>query len=406
MAAQERRSNHYEIGFGSFAPPRRILMGPGPSNVPDRVLAAMARPTIGHLDPEFVRMMEELKELLRYAFQTRNAMTFPISGPGSVGMEACFVNLIEPGDKVIVCRNGVFGGRMLENVERCGGVAVVVDDDWGRPVSVEAVEAALAANPDARVVAFVQAETSTGAHTDPRPLVALAHEHHCLTIVDTVTAVGGVPVLVDEWDIDVAYAGTQKCLSCPPGLAPVSFGERALERVRARSTRCQSWFMDLNLQLGYWSAGTRTYHHTAPVNALYGLHESLLLLHEEGLEASWARHRRNHEALVAGFEAMGLRQFVAAADRLPQLNVVVVPEGIDEAIVRRRLLEEHDLEVGAGLGALAGKVWRVGLMGHTCTEANVLQCLDAYESVLEDAGFGLTAGAARRAAQERFSSRS
>ena len=393
-----------DIAFGSFAPPRRTLMGPGPSNVPDRVLAAMARPTIGHLDPEFVRMMEELKELLRYAFQTRNAMTFPISGPGSVGMEACFVNLIEPGDKVIVCRNGVFGGRMLENVERCGGVAVVADDEWGRPVSVEKVEAALEANPDASIVAFVQAETSTGAHTDPRALVALAHEHDCLTVVDTVTAVGGVPVLVDEWDIDVTYAGTQKCLSCPPGLAPVSFGERALERVRARSTRCQSWFMDLNLQLGYWSAGTRTYHHTAPVNALYGLHESLLLLHEEGLEAAWARHRRDHEALVAGFEAMGLRQFVAAPDRLPQLNMVVVPEGVDEAVVRRRLLDEHDLEIGAGLGALSGKVWRVGLMGHTCTEANVLKCLDAYESVLADLGFAVTAGAARRAARERLGS--
>ena len=228
----------------------------------------MARPTIGHLDPEFVRMMEELKELLRYALQTRNEMTFPVSGPGSVGMEACFVNLLERGDKAVVCRNGVFGGRMVENVERCGGVAVVVDDEWGRPVSVEKVEAALAANPDTRVVAFVQAETSTGAHTDPGPLVALAHEHGCLAIVDAVTAVGGVPVRTDEWHIDAVYAGTQKCLSCPPGLAPVSFGERALERVRARATRCQSWFMDLDLQLGYWSAGTRTYHHTAPVNAL------------------------------------------------------------------------------------------------------------------------------------------
>ena len=391
-----------DLAFEPFLPPRRTLMGPGPSNVPDRVLAAMARPTIGHLDPEFVRMMEELKELLRYAFQTRNEMTFPVSGPGSVGMETCFVNLLERGDKAIVCRNGVFGGRMVENVERCGGVAVVVDDEWGRPVTLDKLEAALAANPDARVVAFVQAETSTGAHTDPAPLVALAHEHGCLAIVDTVTALSGVPVRADEWDIDAVYAGTQKCLSCPPGLAPVSFGERALERVRARTTRCQSWFMDLNLQLGYWSAGTRTYHHTAPVNALYGLHESLLLLHEEGLEAAWARHRRNHEALVAGFDAMGLRQLVAAADRLPQLNMVVVPEGIDEATVRQRLLSEFDLEVGAGLGALAGKVWRVGLMGHTCDEANVLKCLDAYESVLSDLGFAVTTGAARRAARERL----
>ncbi len=393
-----------DVAFEPFQPPRRTLMGPGPSNVPDRVLAAMARPTIGHLDPEFVRMMEEVKELLRFAFQTRNEMTFPVSGPGSVGMEACFVNLLERGDKAVVCRNGVFGGRMVENVERCGGVAVVVDDEWGRPVSVEKVEAALDANPDTRVVALVQAETSTGAHTDPGPLVALAHERGCLAIVDTVTAVGGVPVRTDEWDIDAVYAGTQKCLSCPPGLAPVSFGERALERVRARATRCQSWFMDLDLQLGYWSTGTRTYHHTAPVNALYGLHESLLLLHEEGLEAAWARHRRNHEALVAGFEAMGLRQLVAPADRLPQLNMVVVPEGIDEATVRQRLLSEFDVEVGAGLGALSGKVWRVGLMGATCNEASVLRCLDAYESVLSDLGFAPASGAGRRAARESLTS--
>ena len=385
--------------IGSFEPPLRTLMGPGPSNVHPRVLAAMARPTIGHLDPVFVAMMEELKELLRYAFQTSNGTTFPISGPGSVGMEACFVNLVEPGDTVVVCRNGAFGGRMVENVERCGGHAVIVDDEWGRPVSLDKVADALDAHPEARVVAFVQAETSTGAHSNPRPLVALAHERDCLTIVDTVTALGGCPVKVDEWEIDAVYAGTQKCLSCPPGLAPVSFGERALQRVQARTTRCQSWFMDLSLQLGYWSAGTRTYHHTAPVNALYGLHEALRLLAEESLEAAWARHRRNHEALVAGFEAMGLRQHVAAADRLPQLNLVVVPDGIDEALVRRRLLDEHDLEVGAGLGVLAGKVWRVGLMGETCREKNVLLCLEAFENALVSQGLRLSSGAGVAAAR-------
>jgi len=385
--------------IGSFEPPLRTLMGPGPSNVHPRVLAAMARPTIGHLDPVFVAMMEELKELLRYAFQTSNGTTFPISGPGSVGMEACFVNLVEPGDTVVVCRNGAFGGRMVENVERCGGHAVIVDDEWGRPVSLDKVADALDAHPEARVVAFVQAETSTGAHSNPRPLVALAHERDCLTIVDTVTALGGCPVKVDEWEIDAVYAGTQKCLSCPPGLAPVSFGERALQRVQARTTRCQSWFMDLSLQLGYWSAGTRTYHHTAPVNALYGLHEALRLLAEESLEAAWARHRRNHEALVAGFEAMGLRQHVAAADRLPQLNLIVVPDGIDEALVRRRLLDEHDLEVGAGLGVLAGKVWRVGLMGETCREKNVLLCLEAFENALVSQGLRLSSGAGVAAAR-------
>jgi alanine-glyoxylate transaminase/serine-glyoxylate transaminase/serine-pyruvate transaminase len=350
-------------------------------------------------------MMEELKELLRYAFQTGNATTFPVSGPGSVGMEACFVNLVEPGDTVVVCRNGAFGGRMVENVERCGGRAVVVDDDWGRPVSLEKVAAALDADPASRVVAFVQAETSTGAHTDPRPLVALAHEYGCLAIVDTVTALGGCPVLVDEWGIDAVYGGTQKCLSCPPGLAPVSFGERALERVRARTTRCQSWFMDLDLQLGYWSAGTRTYHHTAPVNALYGLHEALRMLAEEGLDAAWARHRRNHEALVAGFEAMGLRHHVAAGDRLPQLGLVCVPEGIDEALVRRRLLDEFDLEVGAGLGTLAGKVWRVGLMGETCRDEAVLLCLEAFGTVLASLGLPMPAGAGVAAAGAVYATR-
>ena len=383
----------------SFQPPLRTLMGPGPSDVHPRVLEAMARPTIGHLDPAFVRMMDELKEMLRYAFQTRNEMTFPVSAPGSVGMEACFVNLLEHGEKAIVCRNGVFGARMVENVERCGGVAVVVEDEWGKPVSIDKVEQALRDNPDAVVLAFVQAETSTGAHTAPAPLVRLAHEHDCLTIVDTVTAVAGCPVLVDEWGIDVVYSGTQKCLSCPPGLSPVSFNERALSKIRDRDSRCQSWFLDLNLVMAYWSGTTRTYHHTAPVNALYGLHEALLMLQEEGLEQSWARHRRNQAALVAGFEAMGLGLYVAEPDRLPQLNMVTVPDGIDEAAVRRRLLDDFDLEVGAGLGALAGKIWRVGLMGYASREENVLKCLTACEQVLADEGVGVTTGAAVEAAR-------
>jgi alanine-glyoxylate transaminase/serine-glyoxylate transaminase/serine-pyruvate transaminase len=368
--------------FPPFDPPLRTLMGPGPSDVPPRVLQAMARPTIGHLDPEFVRLMEQIKELLRYAFQTTNEVTFPVSGPGSVGMETCFVNLVEPGDKVIVCRNGVFSVRMLENVTRVGGVPVVVDDEWGRPVSVDKVAAALDESPDAKVLAFVQAETSTGAHTPPAPLVALAHERGCLTIVDTVTALGGVPVLVDEWEMDAVYSGTQKCLSCPPGLAPVTFGPRAVERVKARTAPCQSWFMDLSLQLGYWATGTRVYHHTAPVNALYGLHESLLILAEEGLEAAWERHRVNHLALVAGLNTLGLSTLVPEEDCLPELNMVVVPEGIDEAAVRARLLNEYDLEVGAGLGALAGKVWRVGLMGHACRPSNAIKCLRAFADIL------------------------
>jgi alanine-glyoxylate transaminase / serine-glyoxylate transaminase / serine-pyruvate transaminase len=372
--------------FTSFEPPRRTLMGPGPSDVHPRVLEAMARPTIGHLDPAFVGMMDELKELLRYAFQTANEVTFPVSGPGSVGMETCFVNLVEPGDKVLVCRNGVFGARQLENVKRCGGVPLVVDDEWGTAVSPEKVAAALDDDPDVRVVAFVHGETSTGVRSDAATLARIAREHDCLTIVDTVTSLGGCPVLVDEWQLDAVYSGSQKCLSCTPGLSPVTFGERALEKVRARKTPCQSWFMDLGLVLPYWEGGTRTYHHTAPINPLYGLHEALVMLAEEGLAAAWARHAANHAALVAGIEAMGLSMLVDPAHRLPQLNTVCVPDGVDDAWVRREALQRYGLELGNGLGALAGKVWRVGLMGTASTPQNVALCLEVLATLLGEAG--------------------
>ena len=366
-----------------FNPPTRTLMGPGPSDVPPRVLEALSRPTIGHLDPRFVEMMEEVKGLLQYAFMTENALTMPVSAPGSAGMETCFANLVEPGDKVIVCINGVFGGRMKENVVRCGGEAVVVEDEWGRVVDPQKVEAALEAHPDARILAFVHAETSTGAQSDAATLCRLAREHGCLTIVDTVTSLGGTPVKVDEWGADAVYSGTQKCLSCVPGLSPVTFSDRALEAVKSRKRPVQSWFLDLNLVLGYWGSGAqRTYHHTAPVNSLYALHEALRILREEGLENAWARHELNHRALKAGLEAMGIGFVVKEGDRLPQLNAVTVPEGVDEAAVRRRLLEEFNLEIGAGLGALAGKVWRIGLMGHASNRRNVLFCLAALESVL------------------------
>jgi len=367
----------------SFIPPQRILMGPGPSDVPQRVLDAMARPTIGHLDPTIVELMEQIKAMLRMAFQTQNALTFPVSAPGSAGMEMCFVNLVEPGDKVNVCRNGVFGGRMLENVKRSGGVPVIVDDAWGTPVDPQKVRDAFKANPDAKVLAFVHAETSTGAQSDAATLAKVAQEHGALTIMDCVTSLGGTPVLLDAWGIDAAYSGSQKCLSCTPGLSPVSFSERAIARIKARTTTVQSWFLDLNLVLGYWqSAGKRTYHHTAPINPMYGLYEALGMLEEEGLENAWARHRAMHETLKAGFEAMDLKYVVEASSRLPQLNAICVPEGIDEAAIRARLLSEFNLEIGAGLGDMAGKIWRIGLMGHSARQENVEDCLKALKACL------------------------
>lgn len=376
-------------------------MGPGPSDMHPRVVAALGKPAIGHLDPAFVEMMEEIKVLLRYAFQTENALSFAVSGPGSVGMETCFVNLVEPGDKVIVCRNGVFGGRMIENVQRFGGTAVVVEDTWGEPVDPQKVADALKANPDARAVAFVHAETSTGAQSDAAALVGMAREHACLSIVDAVTSLGGTPVLADEWGADAIYSGSQKCLSCVPGLAPVTFSERAVERVKARRQKVPSWFMDLGLVLEYWSApgGKRTYHHTAPVNSLFALHESLVMLKDEGLESAWARHRLHHLALKAGFEALGLKFLVREDARLPQLNAVHVPAGVDEAGVRKQLLERYNLEIGAGLGPLAGKVWRFGLMGHSARAENVELCLGALADVLSGLGVPADKETALAAAQ-------
>ncbi len=369
----------------SFKPEKRILLGPGPSDVHQRVLDAMARPTIGHLDPQFCDMMEEMKTLLRYAFQTQNELTFPLSAPGSVGMESCFVNLVEPGDKVIVCSNGVFGRRMAENVKRCRGELVLVEDAWGNAVDPQKLEDALKANPDTKIVAFVHAETSTGALSDVKLLTEIAHRYGALVIVDAVTSLTCIPLLVDEWGIDAIYSGSQKGLSCTPGLSPVSFSERAIAKIKARKTPVQSWFMDLNLVMGYWSGeGKRTYHHTAPINALYGLHEALVMLTEEGLEARWARHRQNHLALVAGLEAMGLKLLAAEKSRLPQLNSVVVPEGISEPQVRADMLNIHGIEIGAGLGDLAGKIFRIGLMGTSSSQENVAACLKALKSVLAE----------------------
>jgi alanine-glyoxylate transaminase/serine-glyoxylate transaminase/serine-pyruvate transaminase len=386
--------------FNSFNPPVRTLMGPGPSDIHPRVLAAMSRPTIGHLDPRFVEMMDEIKAMLQHAFQTQNALTLPVSAPGSAGMETCFVNLVEPGDKVVVCVNGVFGVRMRENVVRAGGVPVVLDFPWGEPVDPQKLDDTLRRERDTKIVAFVQAETSTGAESDARTLAEIARRHGCLTIVDAVTSLGGSPLRVDEWQLDAVYSGSQKCLSCAPGLSPVTLSERAVHKIKSRKSHITSWFLDLNLVMGYWGSGKRAYHHTAPVNALYGLHEALVLLGEEGLENSWARHRKNHLALRAGIEAMGLKFYVHDSARLPQLNAIVVPDGINEEELRRRLLEEYNLEIGAGLGALAGKIVRIGLMGYGSNVKNVLYCLAALEEVLAAQRLPMEIGAAERAAHQ------
>ncbi|EGU40992.1 pyridoxal-phosphate-dependent aminotransferase family protein [Vibrio scophthalmi] len=364
----------------SFIPPHRTLMGPGPSDISPQVLQALSRPTVGHLDPLFIAMMDELKQLLKYAFQTENEFTIALSAPGSAGMEACFVNLIESGDKVIVCRNGVFGERMRENVIRAGGEVVVVDDEWGCPVSIDKVRQALVDHPDTKIVAFVHAETSTGALSDAQALGALAKQYGALTIVDAVTSLGGVPLKVDEWQLDAVYSGSQKCLSCTPGLSPLTFSAKAVEKIQGRTTPVQSWFLDQSLVLGYWSGeGKRSYHHTAPVNSLYALHEALLILQREGLENAWHRHQLMHEKLKLGLEKLGFEFVVEQAYRLPQLNAVFVPQGIDEAKVRSHLLQTYNLEVGAGLGALAGKAWRIGLMGYGAREENIALCLRALE---------------------------
>jgi alanine-glyoxylate transaminase/serine-glyoxylate transaminase/serine-pyruvate transaminase len=367
----------------SFIPPERTLMGPGPSDVSPRVLSALARPTIGHLDPMFIGMMDEVKSLLQYAFQTNNTYTMAVSAPGSAGMEACFVNLITPEDTVIVCQNGVFGARMIENVVRIGANVVVVEGEWGRAVDPQALEETLKQTPQATFVAFVHAETSTGALSDAKTLCEIARKYDCLTIVDAVTSLGGVELRVDDWGIDAVYSGSQKCLSCVPGLSPVSFSDKAADVIKSRGSSVQSWFLDQSLVMAYWAGqGKRSYHHTAPVNSLYALHESLVMLQNEGLENSWARHKAQHKKLAAGLQALGLEYVVPEDERLPQLNLVNIPEGVDDAKVRAFLLNEYNLEIGAGLGKFAGSAWRIGLMGHTARNENVLLCLAALKEAL------------------------
>jgi alanine-glyoxylate transaminase/serine-glyoxylate transaminase/serine-pyruvate transaminase len=386
----------------SFQPPRRILMGPGPSDVSPRVLAALARPTVGHLDPAFQDLMEEIKAALARLFNAPGHACVPLPAPGTAGMEAALMNLLEPGDRAVIAVNGVFGGRMVDMAGRAGAEVVRVDAPWGQPVDVAGVEAALASGP-AKVLAFVHAETSTGVRSDAAALCALARRHGALSIVDCVTSLGGVPVDAVAWDADVLYSGTQKCLSAPPGLSPVAFSPRALEAVAARKSPVRNWLLDVSLLMAYWGGeGGRTYHHTAPINALYGLHESLVALFEEGQQAVFVRHARMHEALVAGLEALGLELLVAPEHRLPQLNTVRIPEGVDEAAVRARMLERWDLEIGAGLGPLKGQVWRIGLMGASASPWHVRLCLTALADALSAQGRDIDLDAALAAASERL----
>tara|TARA_B100001123_G_C15217813_1_gene989984 strand:- start:100 stop:1227 length:1128 start_codon:yes stop_codon:yes gene_type:complete len=368
-----------------FTPPDRILMGPGPSDVPPTVLEAMSRPLVGHLDPSFITMMEEIKAMLREVFLTKNEMTFPVSGTGSAGMEFCFVNLIEPGDEVVIGVNGVFGTRMADVATRCGARVTKVEAEWGRIIEPAQIAEAIAGKTP-KLVAIVHAETSTGALTPVEEISQIVHDAGALLLLDAVTSLGGCPVRLDDWAVDAVYSGTQKCLSCPPGLSPVSLSPRAMEVVKERGGGVQSWYLDVNLLANYWGDGARVYHHTAPISMAYALHEALRLVLEEGLENRWARHESNHQALRVGLDQLGLGIASQEGHQLWQLNAVTVPEGTDEATIRSSLLNDHGIEIGPGLGPLAGKVWRVGLMGHSCQEKNV----DAFLGAMK----GLMAGAA------------
>jgi alanine-glyoxylate transaminase/serine-glyoxylate transaminase/serine-pyruvate transaminase len=379
------------------SPPTRILLGPGPSNVHPRVLRALATPLVGHLDPAFIERMEETKRLLRATFRTGNALTIPVSATGSAGMEACLVNLLEPGDTAIVGVNGVFGMRITDIVERCGATPVAVEAPWGRIIDPADVERALRAHPRAKLVAVVHAETSTGAWQPLEEIGRLVRDAERLFLVDAVTSLGGCPLEVDRWQIDACYSGTQKCLSCPPGLAPLTFGERALAALHARESKVRSWYLDLSMIERYWGE-ERVYHHTAPISMNYALLEALRLVDEEGLEKRWRRHERHHQALKAGLAALGLKMAAQEGHQLWMLNSVRIPEGVDDAGVRRALLAEFDLEIGGGLGPLKGQTWRIGLMGESSSEANVLLLLSALERILPRFGHGIEAGAGVAAA--------
>jgi alanine-glyoxylate transaminase/serine-glyoxylate transaminase/serine-pyruvate transaminase len=371
--------------ISAFQPPARLLLGPGPSNAAPSVLKAMSLPLLGHLDPQFLRLMDEVKTMLRQVFQTKNEMTFAVSGTGSAGMEFCLVNLIEPDDEVVVGVNGYFGLRLVEIAERCGARVTKVEAPWGRILEPQQIAGALK-NVRPKLVAMVHAETSTGVLTPVEEISRLAHEAGALFVLDTVTSLGACPVNIDDWQVDAVYSCTQKGLSAPPGLAPVSLSPRAVEIAAKRKRKVQSWYLDVNLLSSYWGE-QRVYHHTAPISMNYALHEALRLVLEESLETRWRRHEQNHLALKKGLEDLKLRIASQPGHQLWQLNAITVPDGVDEAAVRKRLLNEFNIEVGAGLGPLKGKIWRVGLMGENSRPDVVRSFLSAFRKVLADAGY-------------------
>ena len=361
---------------------KRDLFGPGPTNVPESVLQALAQPTIGHLDPAFLGIMDEVSKRLRYCFQTQNALTFVLSAPGSIGMETSFVNLLERGDKVVICINGVFGGRMRDICERVGAEVIAIENDWGTPVDLDDLRQTLDAHSDVTAVAFVHAETSTGVRSDAKSIAEIAKSHGCLVVADCVTSLAGVELLVDDWGLDIVYSGSQKCLSCVPGLSPITFSQQAVDKIKQRKSRVQSWFCDISLLMSYYESGekTRAYHHTAPVNSLYAMNEALRLVVDETLQVRWDRHRDAASHLYSRLEAAGLEMVVAAEHRLSPLTLVRIPDGVDDAAVRGGLLDKHSIEVGGGLGKFAGKAWRIGLMGENATVARADYIADALIS--------------------------
>jgi alanine-glyoxylate transaminase/serine-glyoxylate transaminase/serine-pyruvate transaminase len=388
--------------YSELRPPERLLLGAGPSNVDPRVSKALVAPIVEHLDPYFMEVMDETVELLRYAFKTKNHITMPISGTGSAGMESAICNLVEKGDSAVVCVNGFFGGRMKEMVQRCGGTPITVEADWGKPISREAVAEALSES-DAEVVTIVHAETSTGVLQPLKEILKVTHEHDALLIVDAVTSLGGCELDVDELGIDVCYSASQKCLSCAPGLAPITASEKAMERIRNRKTQVQSWYLDLSTIEKYWLENNRVYHHTAPILLVYALREALKLLYEEGLENRWQRHTKNAAALISGLEALGLKMHVKDAKyRCPALTSVRVPEGVQDKNVRGTLREQFNITVGGGLGELAGKVWRIGLMGMNANERSVILVLEALERALKKEGYAVNLGSSIAAAIETY----